>query len=511
MDPNFAASTVSHFTSRLRSLRSDYIGLQMSYSRLFLTQRRYLYGSIMTPTKTVHAVAEAKFFLAAALQFVATGGLQSKKAEGEDEMDELCPVWMGFFDDLLQAATLVGQSQQDLNAVPDIATVDTLLVRAEAKYNWLQSLYATVSEHGEHDIWDGSEGPELTLEMVCMGWNRFCAKLAFRSVSLRGAIAAIRRPDMLTQADQFEISCESQSRREYFAFAPEADFQPWVQYGLQMLEEPKLQDSQTIEHFVAARRAWEERQWDLVNNQPWLHHDLVDGEKFTAPLDFCPMKMRGDECANPNCVRNWPSTYGCSAGKSERQADAGVSTGDAVAHGTKSASPRTKHRPSPIAVEHSPTLDAYNEGWNDMLQSPSNPWIPFPTPSFTVDDMTEKRGLGLAAEGVQNLSFHRCAELKTWIFFLNGMHIPWTVELFPVRVQPHFETGDAERIKGSLEQLNKEDERWDARQLSQRTGQPDLVAKELGNDWLPVAIRKAIQELKEVCLEELRWINGERT
>ncbi|KAK3723710.1 hypothetical protein LTR37_001591 [Vermiconidia calcicola] len=501
MDPKFAASTVSLFTSRLRSLRSDYIGLQMNYSRLSLTQRRYLYGSIMTSTKTVHAVAEAKFFLAAALQwysmnyefsfdeFVAMDGLQSEKAEGEHEMDELCPVWMGFFDDLLEAAAMVGQWQQDLNPMPDIAMIDTLLVRAEAKHNWLQGLYTTVSEQGEHDTWDGSEGPELTLEMVCMGWNRFCAKLAFRN---------------------FEISCESQSRREYFAFAPEADFQPWIRYDLQMSEEPKLQDSQTLEHFVAARQAWEQRQWNLVNNQPWLHHDLVDGEKFTAPLDFCPMKMRGEECVNPNCVRNWPTMYGCSAGKSERQASAGASA-NSLATADPASPSRPRRRPSPISVGHSPTLDAYNEGWTTMLKSPSNPWIPFPTPSFTVDDMTEKRGLGLAAEGVQNLSFQRCAELKTWIFFLSGMHIPWSFELFPVRVQPHFETGDAERIRMLLQQLNKEDERWDARLLSQRTGQPGLAAKELGEDWLPVAIRKAIQEFKEVCLEELRWINGERT
>ena len=124
-------------------------------------------------------MAQAKIALAATLQWKPSsnsysmqtfidvvGGAESKIAETDGVEDELCPLWIHFFDELVEADRIVCvECGNGLSHIQDF--VETLLTVAETKYRWLHGLFRLVVRGGDY-----SPGPgdvKLTENMIFAG------------------------------------------------------------------------------------------------------------------------------------------------------------------------------------------------------------------------------------------------------------------------------------------------------------------------------------------------------
>ena len=491
-------SQMQVFASRLRELHSLYTHLTMEYFRLPLTVRRYLYGSDAMSNPQVRAMAEAKFCLAATLQWKpchngysiqtfinAVGGIESKTAETDGIEDELCPLWMNFFDKLVEVDRIVGGCLDAGTGLSDIQDcVETLLIIAETKYRWFHGLFELVL-HGGHY----SQGPgdaRLTESMIFAGWNRFCFKIA-RGVSLADALRTTIRPvGRCRTAAKDVIHSGRNNKRECFCFVPPANFEPW-------LEMPSLVSN------------------DVMQNHP----QCSDNSPCRRKPDFCPCKARGKDCENGNCMLSGPWNWPCvpkqlsiarfhvpSYGAGHHCVEDAGKAGDLFDGFVFAKPPKALY---PLPVSPTATLATYNKYW-EML-CPIDFRIAFPTPSFQLYDLTAGAGLPLFEESFDTLPIQLLIELKAKAFFLSGFRIPYDVGEFPVKgavVVPNFAIFDTGRMEALLQQLLVERERWRSDLLSRRTGNAGYQEPALGEDFVVVAIRAAVDDLIEHCGESLR-------
>ena len=490
-------SQMQVFASRLRELHSLYTHLTMEYFRLPLTVRRYLYGSDAMSNLQVRAMAEAKFCLAATLQWKpchngysiqtfidAAGGIESKTAETDGIEDELCPLWLNFFDELVEVDRIVGgclDAGTGLSHIQDC--VETLLTIAETKCRWLHSLFEFVVRKGDY-----SPGPgdvKLTENMIFAGWKRFCFKIA-RGVSLADAFRTTIRPvGRCRIAANDVIHSGRNNKREYFSFVPPATFEPWLQVH------------------------------SLVSNDVMQYHpQCCDNSPCRRRPDFCPCKARGKKCENGNCMQSGPWKWPCEPkqlpiarfdvpayGAGHHCVEEAGRAGD-LFDGVVLAKPQKALDPLPV----SPTaaLATYNKRW-EML-SPIDFRIAFPTPSFQLYDLTAGAGLPLSEDSFDTLPIQLLVELKAKTFFLSGFQIPYDIGEFPVKgaiVVPRFATFDTGRMQALLQQMLVERERWKSDLLSCRTGNSGYQEPALGEDFVVVAIRAAVEDLIEHCGESL--------
>ena len=234
MQERFALQ-LQDMTSRLQNLHSLFTHLNNAYSRLPLVNRRHLYGNHTQTAQEVRVLARAKFVLAATLQwlppiwnynvdnFAATMGRIQRKGETEIETeDEMCPIWLDFFKEMVELDRLLALGQEDLSPL----TVDMLFATVERKCAWLYALNQVVLEEGG---WEAMpNGVDLSVSMIFIGWNRFC----FRAATVNGLDQAITtiRPTRKVEAlnGEGELHAGKNGQREYFAITPVVDYQPWA-------------------------------------------------------------------------------------------------------------------------------------------------------------------------------------------------------------------------------------------------------------------------------------------
>ena len=476
--------------AQLRNLHSLYAHLTMEYLRLPLSCRKYVYGNESMPTHEVRAIAQAKFILAAALQWksshlgynannfpAATGATETKSGQGAGEVeDELCPIWIPFFMEMILADRLLSAYKDDPTYASTVfAYVEPLLRIAEDKFIWLHSLFTEVEQNGEYVR--SSAGIELTESMIFAGWNRFCFNVAKRG--LADALETVRPVRRRERRTTDTVHSGQSSRREFFSFAPPADFQPWVR--------------------VLPLKEFRE------------HHPqcAVDSPCRRSP-DFCPCKARGVECENWNCSRSGPWKWPCvpaepqvlptsvpSYGAGHLCVEDAWNAGD-LESGVVFRTPQVSL--DPHAVSPTPLLQTYNALWERLTSSDNE--VVWPTPSFGLSDFKADAGLPLSKELLRTMPWDRLITLKVKAFFLSGLQVPYDVGEYPVReavVVPRFATFDSQRMQALLQQMLLERQRWSYDGLSRRTGMPGYEAPTLGNDWLSWAVRDAIEELIECC------------
>lgn len=447
--------------SRLRNLHSLYTHLTMAYLRLPLSCRRYLYGGGDDSTYQVRMLAEAKFILAATLQWTpsnhrydtdafatATGRVQQKTSElGEQADDELCPIWIDFFKDFYEADRLLA-SGEGVNTSASAAPMygQQLLLQLEQKYLWIQALVHLVAEKGQF-VWSPG-GVELTESMTFLGWNRFCLRVA-RGMSLEDALSTIREPEAFRvpgAVDTNIVHSGTNRHREYFAFAMHAAHQPWV----------------PIPH----------------NSSAVFQPDRVSDSPGGRSTQFC---------------HSYPAAF--------------QSVEEAAAAGqlcTRVVCAEQPVSPNPIPIQPTSVMQWYNSSWDRLTDVDDS--ILWPTPSFQLDDIQNKSGLPLAEHVKDQLSSYAVVVLKAKSFFLSGLQVPYDIGTLPVKgsvLVPRSTAFDADRIEALLQQMLVERVRWDAESLSRRTGIPGYVQPALGNDWMSRAIQEAVEGLIEHNLETL--------
>ena len=480
--------------SRARELHSLYTHLTMEYLRLSLTHRRYLYGGDAMSTAEVRTIAQAKFILAATLQWKpssngysvdATGRMESKEAEmSETADDELCPVWTNFFDELVEAdRILCALGETTTSASETQGVVETLLSIAESKYQLLHGLASLVLRGGGYCPGLGSV--ELTETMIFTGWNCFCFKIA-RGVTLAEALKATIRPTRrCINADNGELHSGRHNQREYFHFVPPSDYQPWLSESLPTAD-------------------------DLTGSHP----QCADNSPCRRRPEFCPCKARGKECENGNCKQSGPWTWPCQpkqppvAGFAVPSYSAGHQCVEAAGHAGELFDgvifAKQHDALNPLPVSPTATLATYNKSW-EML-SPIDFRIPFPTPSLQLPDLLARGGLPLSEASLDTLPIVLLIGLKAKAFFLSGLQVPYDIGEFPVKgavVVPRFATFDTGRMEALLRQMLVERERWRPDSLACRTGNAGNQEPALGNDFVVAAIRVAVEDLIEHCREKL--------
>lgn len=478
------------YVAQLRNLHSLYAHLTMEYLRLPLSCRKYLYGNDSMTTSEARAMAQAKFTLAATLQWkpsyncynadsfmanVARPEMKTGEGAGETE-DELCPIWISFFDEIIEADRLLGLAKNNLQHSTDIsAYVSTVLHAAEEKFAWLYSLAMEVAQHGEFIQSPG--GIELTNSMISIGWNRFCLKAA-RS-GLADALQTVRPVRQKGNAGIEAVHSGQSSRREYFAFVPAADYRPW----LQVISAP-------------------------TNGLSEYHPQCAADSPCRRSPDFCPCKARGVECDNWNCSRSGPWKWPCisvqpqvahvgvpSYAAGHNSVEDAMVAGD-LCDGIVYAKPQVSMHALP--AEATPMLQTYNALWESL--TPIDHEVVWPTPSFELRDLKADAGLPLRDELLRTMEWDRLITLKVKAFFLSGLKIPYDVGEYPVKeavVVPRFATFDTQRIEALMQQMLIERQRWSYEGLSRRTGTPGYETPTLGNDWLSWAVRDGIEELIE--------------
>ena len=480
--------------SRTRELHSLYTHLTMEYLRLPLTYRRYLYGSDTMPTAEVRDIAQAKFIIAATLQWKpssngysvdATGGMESKEAEiGESAVDELCPVWINFFDELVAAdRILCALGETTTSASETQGVVETLLSIAESKYQWLHGLASLALRGGGYCPGPGDIG--LTEAMIFAGWNRFCFK-AVRGGTLADALKTTIRPTRpCNSAAKGALHAGQHNQREYFNFVSPPNFQPWL-------------------------AACSPADNDLTGSHP----QCADHSPCRRKPDFCPCKARGKECENGNCKQSGPWTWPCQP-KQPPIAGFAVPSYAAGHHCVEGAGEagelfdgvifaKQHDALNPLPVSPTATLATYNKSW-EML-SPIDFRIPFPTPSLQLPDLLARGGLPLSEASLDTLPIVLLIGLKAKAFFLSGLQVPYDIDEFPVKgavVVPRFATFDTGRMEALLRQMLVERERWRPDSLACRTGNAGNQEPALGNDFVVAAIRVAVEDLIEHCREKL--------
>ena len=480
--------------SRTRELHSLYTHLTMEYLRLPLTYRRYLYGNDAMSTSEIRTIAQAKFILAATLQWKpssnaysvdATGRMESKEAEtGETAEDELCPVWTNFFHELVEADRILcalGETTTPASETKDV--VETLLSIAERKYQWLHGLASLALRGGGYA--PRPSGVELTEALIFAGWNRFCFKVA-RGGTLADALKTTIRPTrQFNNAGKDELHSGQHNQREYFNFVPPSDFQPWLTVS------PPTDN-------------------DLAGSHP----QCADNSPCRRKPDFCPCKARGKECENGNCAQSGPWTWPCQP-KQPPIAGFAVPSYAAGQHCVEDAGragelfdgvifAKQHHAMAPLPVSPTATLATYNKSW-EML-SPIDFQIPFPTPSLQLPDLLARGGLPLSEASLDTLPIVLLIELKAKAFFLSGLQVSYDIGEFPVKgavVVPRFATFDTGRMDALLRQMLVERERWRPDSLACRTGNAGYQEPALGNDFVVAAIRVAVEDLIEHCREKL--------
>jgi hypothetical protein len=446
-------------------------------------------------TPEVRVIAQAKFILAATLQWnpssngysveafvVATGGMESKVRETAD--DELCPVWINFFDDLVEADRILcalGETTTSASETHDI--VETLLSIAERKYQWLHGLAMVVLRGGHY--FPGPGDVELTEAMIFAGWNRFCFKVA-RGVTLAAALKTTIRPTRrCNNADEDALHSGRHSQREYFCFVPPSNFELWL----------------SVSSLTSN---------DLMGSHP----QCADNSPCRRKPDFCPCKARGKECENGNCMQSGPWTWPCQR-KQPPVVGFAVPSYGAGHHCVEDAGragqlfdgvifAKQHDAVDPLPVSPTATLATYSKHW-EML-SPIDFRIAFPTPSFQLHDLMARGGLPLSQASLDTLPVELLIELKAKAFFLSGLQVPYDIGDFPAKgavAVPRFATFDSGRMEALLRQLLVERERWRSDLLSCRTGNAGYQEPALGNDFVVAAIRAAVQDLIEHCGEKL--------
>jgi hypothetical protein len=242
----------NNFIRRLQTLNADYRHLELDYSRLPIIHKRYLHGSAtLTDIKEFRALAEAKFNLAAVLQWSPTshgfdiercmnsgGPAGSKHQDGVDEgWNELCPLWKEFFTDIHTADHIICGWRDSPHAVPDLDKLESMVAEAETKYTFIAHLLAFVTAQGGHKP---EAGFVLQQWMVSQSWNGFCIKIFTAGVNLYDAVKELRSPVATGKdADGFGmVPHEKGFKREYFDFSPGKHFRPWEGFGVQKVAQP---------------------------------------------------------------------------------------------------------------------------------------------------------------------------------------------------------------------------------------------------------------------------------
>ena len=490
------------FIPRLRNLHSSYQHLELDYARLPLSTRRHLYGHNVRALGEIRTLAEAKFLLAAVLQWSPSTHSYSVamfdadrgtvvKAEGGGA-DELCPIWMNFFDELAMADHEVSRLAKDPDAAVSHQQVHSLILKAEEKNSWIETLFGVVAEKGEH-----IQGPcdfQLQDWMIYMGWNRFCFKVA-EGVKFGNAIAEFRQMGKSSGPDTSAIHYGQEGRREFFPFTTAAKYEPWATFAAGLF------GGSSVDWYAPC----------MLDYHPGCAAD----SPCRRPLDSCPGKARGEECRNGNRMRAVPWIWPCVPKQEQIErvggpyyptgypygdspAEAGKLSQDQVCDTTRASSDSIPAAPSAI-------LTAYNARWNAI--SHFDPNIPFPTISFELDDLLERCGLGMPTDILESLTEGHLIKLKTQVFFLCGFNIPYDIGTHPyqgVIVVPKLPEYDTTRVSALLKQLKLERSRWMAELLSQRTGEPRKIERALGDDAGVVAIRDTVRDMIGVCERKLQ-------
>jgi hypothetical protein len=490
----FEANNAQTLVAQLGNLHSLYAHLTMEYLRLPLSCRKYLYGNEATSTAEARAMAEAKFILATTLQWkpsyhsydaerfaTETGGRESKMVEGAGEAeDELCPIWINFFEEMVQADRLLSScGGESIGKLAVYTSVEPLLQAAEDKFVWLHGLAMAVARNGEFE--PPICGIQLTESMIFVGWNRFCSDVA--KFGLASALNSVRPVRKRRAAAMEAVHRAQSSQREYFGFVPPIEYRPWI---------PVL----------------------AANDFGEYHPECAIDSPCRRSPDFCPCKARGQECENWNCSRSGPWRWPCvpaepqvvytsvpSYGAGNDSVEDAWKAGD-LCDGVVLAT--LQGSPDPLQISPTPLLQRYNALWESL--TPCDHEVVWPTPSFKLRDLKADAGLPLSEELLQTMPWDRLIALKIKVFFLSGHKIPYDIGEYPVHqavVGPKFATFDTRRMEALLEQMLIERRRWSYEAISRRTGSPDYEPPALGNDWLPWAVRDAIEELIECCCESL--------
>lgn len=268
---------------RVMNIHSGYRHLELYYSELPLSSRRHLYGSSSTPTKELHQLAEAKFFLAAILSWSpASYGYNVVAFESagspvfgreKDAPNELCPIWEHFFQDMAEIDGILSRWRNSADAKPDLTYADSLIAQAEAKLNWAQNLYNIVAEKGEYS--PGANDIVLSHGMIYKGWNNFCLKIV-GDLPFFEAIDGLREPHKFRYKTKTMRITElegNDSRRIWFGFVMPAKFQPWA------ADQNREKQMSPAQH--------KHRQLAMSNPEPrGFHPQCADDSPCRAPPDF---------------------------------------------------------------------------------------------------------------------------------------------------------------------------------------------------------------------------------
>ena len=237
------------FESRSHVLYSLYANLESKYSNLSLACRCYLYGNHKSHIDEIRGLAEAKFFLAAILEWSPTSNvfrIQRLQAKGgavasrvdcnESTVSELCPLWIFFFDDVLEVDEILSGKREVETSTRGALHVELLLQKAEMKYEWIQHLFNLVSGQGDYVQGEG----HIMLEpwMVFAGRNRFCGDIV-NGCGLINAVMQLRQFGNSMASETPHAHLGKDGKRYFFPVSTPADFQPWLKH---------LAKSTTLQH-----------------------------------------------------------------------------------------------------------------------------------------------------------------------------------------------------------------------------------------------------------------------
>ena len=314
---------------RLRDISSTYRHLELGYSKLPLSNRRYLYGNCYSEVKLLRLQTEARFLVASVLQWNPSNygfRLDQLAADGGGEIrnesdvgTDLCPIWMNFFHEVLKVDRILCGWYNNCEQVPDLHFVDGLLCHAEAKVRWVQDMLNNISDHRE--LMGQGAGLPLQMPLIFEGWNRFCLRIA-RGATLESISASLRLPGRSNGFEKVRYALPAvltadvaEQRRIWFPFEPPSSFDPWIGHALNIISPPEF-DAKTAtmdEKYSFYFTHPPEQHWKLLYKHdpslPEFHPECALDSPCRRPLNFCVHKVRGEDCPNTSCMYvswSWP-------------------------------------------------------------------------------------------------------------------------------------------------------------------------------------------------------------
>ena len=160
-----SSSSQSTLIAYLAALIGRYREMEDEYCALGPITRRDVYGPF----------PEARFYCAAILQWRPSyHSFRPEKLFGKTELsnvvttktcssrNELCPIWISFFDDIRQISSLLKKEDHP-------TTVSELLHGAESKADWVESIL--------QDITSLESPPIQAINLTFNGWNGLCLEI----------------------------------------------------------------------------------------------------------------------------------------------------------------------------------------------------------------------------------------------------------------------------------------------------------------------------------------------